>query len=140
MDQERILAIRCRRAGFQEILSAAVPSNASSSSMSASPVNQQRLPSTSSSTDQVRLQWDPDHLPDGGKVEGRRALQLGLRGRMVEKFSRDFVVDIEDITDAVRKSKEILDTFGPMADDFLVPVENVYPVYDKELAARICLD
>ena len=29
---------------------------------------------------EVRLQWDPDHTPDGCK-EKRRAIQLGLKGK-----------------------------------------------------------
>ena len=29
----------------------------------------------------VRLQWDPDHDPEGGKCE-RRAIQLGLKGQV----------------------------------------------------------
>jgi hypothetical protein len=27
----------------------------------------------------VRLQWDPDHYPNGDKHIGRRAIQLGLK-------------------------------------------------------------
>ena len=37
-------------------------------------------------TDQelIRLQWDPDHHPHGAKIDGRRAIQLGLK--RVESF------------------------------------------------------
>ena len=45
----------------------------------------------------VRLQWDPDHDPFGAKVE-RRALQLGLRGDVLARYAREWIVRIEDIS------------------------------------------
>ncbi|XP_022085613.1 uncharacterized protein LOC110976553 isoform X2 [Acanthaster planci] len=63
--QERVLAICIPRANFDTILSQAYTAGAQreAGKMDVS----------------VRLQWDPDHAPNGGK-EDRRAIQLGLRG------------------------------------------------------------
>ena len=45
----------------------------------------------------VRLQWDPDHLPNGSKHPGRRALQLGLRD--VASFQHgDDINAIQDVS------------------------------------------
>lgn len=51
-NQERILAITIKLSGFQEILA-----------------NASKIPSiTPTPSDNVRLQWDPDHDPFGEKV------------------------------------------------------------------------
>jgi hypothetical protein len=69
-NQEKILAIRITRAGFEDILTKAVLSK-----------------NSSNKNNEVILQWDPDHMPNGDKVQsGRRAIQLGLRGNMVNSL------------------------------------------------------
>jgi len=45
----------------------------------------------------VRLQWDPDHDPSGAKVE-RRAIQLGLRGNVLVRYAREWIVRIDTTT------------------------------------------
>jgi len=53
---------------------------------------------------EVRLQWDPDHSPTGKKVE-RRAIQLGLRGKILEKYGTS-PIEIIDISEFVSKQRE----------------------------------
>ena len=72
--QEVTLAIRLRRDAFDSILSRAVPSSFDPASH---PDATTWKDAVGQST--VRLQWDPDHDPSGGRVE-RRAIQLGMRG------------------------------------------------------------
>jgi len=36
----------------------------------------------------VRLQWDPDHDLYGNKL-ARRAIQIGIKGPLLEKFAKD---------------------------------------------------
>ena len=103
--QERILAIRISRDGFEEILRSA----------------------STKGEGTVRLQWDPDHTPSGEKTGGRRAIQLGLRREMLDKFSREFIINIHDITDFVKK--EASNCFGD-CDSLLCPVETVYVCTD----------
>ena len=114
--QERILAIRISRKGFEEILREASTHGAGS----------------------VRLQWDPDHNPDGSKVtSGRKAIQLGLRGDALDKFSRQFLIDISDVTDFVKEqAKNVTDT----CEQLVIPVENVYICSDEEATKNIGLD
>jgi Domain of unknown function (DUF4291) len=45
----------------------------------------------------VRLQWDPDHDPYGGKLP-RRAIQLGLRGAMLAAFGQREILEVIDMT------------------------------------------
>ena len=96
-NQERILAIRITRSGFEEILSKAVVSTHTNDESNRNPTKD----------DQVRLQWDPDHMPNGEKVlSGRRAIQLGLRGDIFLKFSKEFLINVTDITDFVKEQSK----------------------------------
>ena len=70
--QEVILAIRLRRPFFDSLLEQAVPSSYVSELFESHEAWKAAV-----ARSDVRLQWDPDHTPSGGKCE-RRAVQLGL--------------------------------------------------------------
>lgn len=62
----------------------------------------------------------------------RRALQLGLRGQTVARYARDWIVEIEDISDFVAEQR------GKLASgQLMTPREEVFPVSDSSLAARL---
>ncbi len=136
-NQEKILAIRITRTGFEDILSKCKLSsvleteNDSDSSGNAKKSNR---------NDPVRLQWDPDHLPDGSKVSsGRRAIQLGLRNDMLKKFCDEYILNIYDITDFVTEQRiSCIDTAD--FEELLMPIENVYRIENPEIAQKICVD
>ncbi|RUS79956.1 hypothetical protein EGW08_012300 [Elysia chlorotica] len=124
-NQERVLAIRITREGFEEILSKAYTAW------------RQKNEGLQTTDIEVRLQWDPDHDPRGGKLE-RRAIQLGLKGKTLHAFAKDFIVDISDITDFVKEQHTILQSQGPKA--IQSPKERVFiPSHDKT-CRDICLD
>ena len=127
-NQERILAIRITRVGFEDILAKAVLSGRKTRENLGNP----------NKTDEVRLQWDPDHLPNGEKVEsGRRAIQLGLRGKMISTFSKSYILNITDITDFVLEAhKNVL--LGEESK-LLIPKETVYKISDEEIVKKIQL-
>ena len=83
----------------------------------------------------MRLQWDPDHDPSGKPVE-RRAIQLGLRGEVVAKYAKDWLLEIQDISDYV--SEQRANAVAPY-DRLVTPREEVYPVADIEIARRLGL-
>lgn len=85
----------------------------------------------------VRLQWDPDHNPEGAKLE-RRAIQIGISGKMLEQFGTEWIVSIEDITDFVRLQKQRLDA-GNM-EDFQVIEEQAIKINNTEIARKLQLD
>jgi hypothetical protein len=86
----------------------------------------------------VRLQWDPDHLPTGDKCE-RRAVQLGLRGDVLEAFGRREIVEIIDASDFV--VKQSLNAGSWKTDGKLItPVERVYVPADPRVASHIGLN
>ncbi|MDV6375769.1 DUF4291 family protein [Deinococcus arenicola] len=133
-DQERVLALTVARARFDRWLMGAVPSSPGTSGMDEA---QWRSALTASD---VRLQWDPDHAPDGRPLP-RRAVQLGLRGRTLAEFGRPMgeggaLLRLEDITDFVQGQRANLG----QPQCLLTPREEVYRPEDSELAARLGLD
>ena len=82
----------------------------------------------------VRLQWDPDHNPSGNPIN-RKAIQLGLKGDMLEKFARHQIQHIMDITPFVSEQKVNVD--AKALDKLLVPVERVLELENAELERRI---
>ena len=129
--QEVVLAIRIRDA-FDEILSLAVHSSYQQEIYESRDAWKDLV-----SASDVRLQWDPDHSPDGGKHE-RRAIQLGLRGSVLEKYSRQWIIEIEDVTEFVTKQRA--NATAERYDELVVPTERVYPVSDKLTLERLKLD
>jgi hypothetical protein len=121
--QEVVLAIRLKRPAFDEILRQAVHSNfvpevyENEAAWKAAVVHSD-----------VRLQWDPDHLPSGAPVE-RRAIQLGLRGKFLANYARDWLLEIQDITEFVWDQGQ--HARSPF-DKLITPKEEVYPVTDPE--------
>src|SRR5262245_44503815 len=91
-DQEVVLAVRLRRAGFDALLAQAVPSRFD-------PVLYTTPQEFRTALDRsfVRLQWDPDHDPSGAPLE-RRAIQLGVRGEVLHRYAREWILDIQDIS------------------------------------------
>jgi hypothetical protein len=124
-DQEVTLVVRLKREPFDWILENAVHSTF------VSEVNQDSAEwEKAVSTSSVRLQWDPDHDPAGTKLE-RRAIQLGLRGDTLVKYARDWIVEIEDISDFIRDQREYAKSRELYAK-LLIPREDVYPITDSK--------
>lgn len=114
--QEVVLAVWIRRAAFDEILAAAVPSSWDRDRYPTKEAWQEAVASSD-----VRLQWDPDHGPSGAPLE-RRAIQLGLRGPVLAKYAREWIVHLEDVTPFVREQRELRG-----GDQLVTPREDVYP-------------
>lgn len=127
--QEIVLAVRLKRESFDSLLEKAVHSTFVPEIYSTRDKWQEKVQASG-----VRLQWDPDHTPDGGKV-ARRAIQLGLRGEELKAYGRDWIVNIEDISSFVREQyKAVMN--GNLAE-LMTPKERVYPVTDSSVAGRL---
>ena len=86
--QEITLAVTIPRRLFDEMLASAVPSAFSPDRHST-----EKEWKTALAGSEVRLQWDPDHSPDGAPYK-RRAVQLGLRGEMLQRYAVTEVLHI----------------------------------------------
>ena len=130
--QEVVLAIRIQRQAFDQILNLAIHSSYKSKVYESRDTWKESLQSS-----EVRLQWDPDHSPDGANLE-RRAIQLGLRGTILEQYSRDWIIEINDITDFVAIQRK--NATAERYHELMVPAERIYPVQSRETIEHLRLD
>jgi hypothetical protein len=129
--QEIILGLRLRRAFFDGMLAQAVQSSYDEGHFPSREQWQEAL-----ATSAVRLQWDPDHDPCGGKL-ARRAIQLGLRGEVLEAFSKRELLEVIDITEFVAEQRPKAASLGFAG--LRTPVESVYVPSDPAVTKRLGL-
>ncbi|SEP13044.1 protein of unknown function [Flavobacterium sp. CF108] len=127
--QEVVLAIHLKIGAFQKYLQNAVYST-HDSSLGKSYEEWQTEVKTSS----VRLQWDPDHDPYGGKLE-RRAIQIGLRDDFIKSFTKEDILLIEDISGFVQEQYEFVQK--KQLENLLIPAEKPLVFQDEELNKKL---
>ncbi|MDR1824641.1 MAG: DUF4291 domain-containing protein [Bifidobacteriaceae bacterium] len=123
--QERVLAIRLSRAGFEEALSWAVLSHFDPALHDSEAAWRAALAASP-----VRIQWDPERSATLEPLP-YRSLQMGLSGPAVERYVDDWTLDLTDVTPRVHTLAAT-----PPADRVLDPPERPYPLPDT-LATRI---
>jgi hypothetical protein len=143
--QQRILAIWLRRSAYDSYLARAVHSN-----IHGLPPDQQPVASNDKDgvrlKGRVRLQWDPDHHPDGTPILGRRAIQLGLKKIGSFLDGRDIlrIVDItpfvqNQYTNAILPKGRRRDRRDQL-EQLRVPIEHIYEPNDEHIRRHIQLD
>ena len=127
--QDVVLAIKIKISFFNYVLELVVPSYYDPSLYSSISSWKDALAASL-----VRIQWDPDRLPNGNKVK-RRAIQLGLRGEVLRTYCSDAILDIVDISDFIA-SQRISIISGDISR-LETPVENVYIPKNPEVMRRL---
>ena len=109
--QERVLAVRITRAGFDWAVS-----NAVESSIKGKPA--------------VRVQWDPER---GLRHEAlqHRSIQIGLTREAVQKYVNEWTVSITDVTPLAREVHAAVRAGDDDAVRALLPVERPYAVSER---------
>lgn len=130
-DQERVLGIRVRREFFDRVLAAAVASSFRRDVHDTRSDWEEALRGS-----EVRLQWDPDHAPNGAPVD-RRAIQLGLRGATLAEYADRAILAIHDMTPLAVAQRS---NASPPYRFLRTPVERVYAPSNPEAAAAVGLD
>jgi hypothetical protein len=126
--QEVVLAVRLKRSAFDEILRRAVHST-----FVPEVYESEAEWKAAVARSDARLQFDPDHNPSGAPVQ-RRAIQLGLRGEVLAKYAKEWLLGIQDISEFVREQSQ--HAKSPF-DRLVTPMEEVYLVTDQDVAARL---
>lgn len=119
--QERILALHVARADFIAWLGAAVTSSYTPRDDEDRATWKVRLDAAS-----AIVQWDPDHDPTGRPLE-RRAVQLGLRGPLLQALATTSLRRVDDVTDVAVVGRAHR---TPPFDDLMLPAEYVLPLGD----------
>ncbi|MBB5866797.1 hypothetical protein F4553_000176 [Allocatelliglobosispora scoriae] len=118
--QERVLAIRIRREGFDWALA-----NSALSSYE-SDVHGSRAEWKESLRAPVRIQWDPErdlHL----RPLPHRAVQIGLSGDASHRYVDDWTVQITDVSDLCHRIHALVTAGDLAAASALLPAETPYP-------------
>ena len=123
-NQERILAVRITRAGWEDALSVAVLTHPEPGIYRDHDDWSDRMKSA-----QVLVQWDPERSLRGGKLE-HRSIQVGLSRHITERYVNEWTVEITDITPRVLKMHALLQQGKTDAAKKLLPGERVYPLPD----------
>ena len=96
-NQEHILAVDLKREAFDFAVRNAVISTYSSDLGIGYDEWQERIKGS-----EIRCQWDPERDISGNPLDCR-SLQLGLRGTAVQRYVREWIVKITDITEYVQE-------------------------------------
>lgn len=130
--QERVLAVRIKRTGWEEALSLAVLTSF--------------VPGVFASPDEwaehlaaarVHLQWDPERSLRGAGLP-YYSIQVGLSRHIIREYVEEWVVGIEDYTARVRKMYDLLQSGKADHAKRQLPREQIYPV-SKELGRRLLI-
>ncbi|MFM9557486.1 MULTISPECIES: DUF4291 domain-containing protein [Streptomyces] len=110
--QERVLAVRITRAGWEEALSRAVPTTADPAAVARA---------------DVHVQWDPERSARGAALN-HYSIQVGIGRRLIRTFTDEWVVDLTDLTPQVRKAAALMQSGQTAKAQRLFPPERVYPL------------
>ncbi len=128
-DQDRVLGIWLKKSDFDIILGEAVYSSFQPDAYQTRENWKEEL-----ADKEVRLQWDPDHDVYGEKQE-RRAIQLGIKGKLLHEFGTEMIVEIIDMTPFVKAQKLLIDT--NQLSELLTPSESTYKSNDPALNQQL---
>ena len=131
--QERILAIRIRRSGWDRALSLAVLTSFERS-LFRSPDEWRKQFAEAT----VHLQWDPERSLRGSALP-QYSIQIGLSRHIIEEFVQEWIVGIEDFTARVAKMYNLLQAGQGDKAKRLLPPQKVYPVA-PHVAKRLLID
>ncbi len=128
--QERILAVRITRAGWEEALAQAVLTAHAPGVYRDHDDWQRRFADAT-----VHVQWDPERSLRGADL-GVGSIQVGLSRHVIDRYVDEWTVGIADETPRVRKIADLLARGQEPAARRLLPPERPYPLPDA-LARRI---
>lgn len=128
--QERILALKMKHADFIYLLEQGI-------------LESHAKGGTKRKGDEVRIQWDPERNVRLGKLE-YRSVQIGIPAGLSERWVKEMIVEIDDVTERARELKRVLDarpdvTAEELVEMGLAPVETVFEV-PESVRERLRMD
>lgn len=132
-DQERTLAVRIKRTGWDKALSLAVLTSFDNK-LFRSPDEWR----TAFESAAVHLQWDTERSLRGAPLQ-QFSIQIGLSRHIIEEYVSEWIVNIEDLTPKVAKLSELLHSGSADKAKRLLPAEKTYPV-PSNIANRLLIE
>ncbi len=132
-NQERILAVKMKRSGFNAALASACLSSFDATVYADYEAWQSALKDAP-----VRVQWDPekDLLL---RPLNYKSVQIGLSGTAVDQYLNDWIVGITDITENCKNIHQLILENKPEEATKMLPVEKRY-ILPADIAATINSD
>jgi hypothetical protein len=131
--QERVLAVRIKRTGWERALSLAALTSFAPGIFASPDEWAEQLAAA-----QVHVQWDPERSLRGTGLP-YSSIQVGLSRHVIREYVEEWVVGIEDYTARVRKIYDLLQSGKADKAKRQLPLERVYPV-GRELARRLLME
>ena len=119
-NQEHILAIRIKRSGFEWALKNSCLSNFNETVH----ISQQSWKEEMKNAP-VRIQWDPERDIFLQPLS-HRSIQIGLTGIAVEKYIKEWIINIEDITEQCKQIHELIRKNEISQATMMLPDEKEY--------------
>ncbi|MEU3772241.1 DUF4291 domain-containing protein [Streptomyces sp. NPDC032472] len=109
--QERILAVRITREGWEEALAQGVLTTSDPAAVAAAAVH---------------VQWDPERSLRGAALN-HYSIQVGIGRGLIRTFAEDWVVELTDLTARARRIGELVQSGRAAQAQRLLPPERPYP-------------
>ena len=122
-NQERTLAVRISRSGWEQALNMAVLTSFTDRVHSSADAWREDFAAAP-----VHVQWDPERSLHGKKVD-HRSIQVGLSRQVIGDYVEQWTVSITDISPLVAKLKRLRAAGEYAAAKRLLPQEKVYEVH-----------
>jgi hypothetical protein len=120
--QERILAVRLTRAGWEEALSQAVLT-APVPAIHGSAAAWNRAFATAG----VHVQWDPERSLRGAALN-HYSIQVGIGRALIRRYAEDWLVGVSDLTPTVHKIATLVRAGDNAKAQRLLPPQRPYPL------------
>jgi hypothetical protein len=128
--QERTLAVRITRSGWEKALSLAVPTDPQAPGFGSYPAWRAAFENAT-----VHVQWDTERSVHGAGLP-YYSIQVGLSRHVIREYVDEWIIGIDDLSDRVRKIRTLLNAGRSDKLAQLLPREAVYPL-PAALAARV---
>jgi hypothetical protein len=131
--QDRVLAVRLRRGGWEKALSLATLTSFEPA-VFRSPDDWAKQFRAA----KVHVQWDPERSLRGAALP-YYSIQVGIGRQLIREYAEDWVVGIEDYTPRVRKAYQLLQAGQAERAKKQLPPERRYPV-PAEVGRRLLIE
>ncbi|MDB2686694.1 DUF4291 domain-containing protein [Mariniblastus sp.] len=131
--QENVLAIRIRRDGWEKALSLGILTMYERGVHSSQDGWREDFEDS-----KIHVQWDPERTIHGKKLE-HRTIQVGISRHLIEEFTNEWIVKIEDATPLVKKMRSLYLAGNVRKAKDHLPKERRYPICD-EVAVRLGIE
>ncbi|KAK4226734.1 hypothetical protein QBC38DRAFT_479824 [Podospora fimiseda] len=134
--QARILALKMKHADFIYLLEQGV--------LSSHKATNQKDAEARKKNEEVRIQWDPERNVRLDKLD-YRSIQIGIPGALSERWAKEMIVEIEDVTERAKELKRVLDERPDVMDEELsemglVPEEKLYQRVPANVKEKLRMD